>query len=142
VKPGEVKMDKVAVATVAKSIAAKINDSDIEIKPTSTGVIINEGNLEVKTAELSIEGGVLRVEVSEVKIMPSAVIEKIKAEPVDIELKEENAKAVYKIKTAESRKLFGFIPVKVEKTLTVDAASTEVGITTEKSPWWAFLTIK
>ena len=58
------------------------------------------------------------------------------------ELKEENARAVYKIKTDEGRKLLGFIPVKVEKILTIDAANTEAKIIEEESPWWTFLTIK
>ena len=74
--------------------------------------------------------------------MPSAAIEEIRVEPKEIELKEENARAVYKIRTTESRKLLGFIPVKVERILTVDAASTEAKIIEEAKPWWAFLTTK
>ncbi len=142
VRPGELKMDNVIVKTVAKSVLTRVNNRDLEIKPTRTGVILQDGTIQVKAAELSIETEILRVGNSEVKLMPSVVIEKFKIEPKEMELKEENAKAVYKIKTAESRKLFGFIPVKVEKTSTVDAANTVVKIIKEESPWWAFLTTK
>lgn len=142
VRPGELKMDKAVVKTVAKSVLTRVNNRDLEIKPTRTEVIIQDGTLQVKAAELSIEAEILRVGNSEVKFMPSAVIEKLKIEPKEIELKEENAKAVYKIKTAESRKLFGFISVKIERTLTVDATNTEAKVIEEESPWWAFLTTK
>jgi antitoxin component of MazEF toxin-antitoxin module len=135
-------MDNVIVKTVAKSVTATVNNRDLEIKPTRTEVIIQDGTLQVKAAELSIEAEILRVGNSEVKLMPSAVIEKLKIEPKEIELKEENAKAVYKIKAAESRKLFGFISVKIERTLTVDATSAEAKVIEEESPWWAFLTTK
>ena len=74
--------------------------------------------------------------------MPSAAIERIRVEPKEIELKEENDRAVYKIRAAESRKLLGFIPMKLERALTVDAASTEAEVIEEKRPWWAFLTTK
>ena len=67
-------------------------------------------------------------------------MEVIEVEPKEIELAEENAKAVYKIRTGESRKLFGFIPIEVGKTLTLDAASKEVKITGEERPWWTILT--
>jgi hypothetical protein len=142
VKPGQVKMDKVAVETVAKSIAARVSNTDLEIKPTNTQVTIHDGDLKVKAPELSIENEILRVGTSEVKLMPGAAIEQIRIEPKEIELKEENARAVYKIMTAENRKLLGFIPVKIEKALTVDAASMEAKVIEEKSPWWAFLTTK
>ncbi|MFC2020475.1 hypothetical protein ACFLU1_01590 [Chloroflexota bacterium] len=141
VKPGELKMDKAVVRTIDKSVVARINNRELEIKPTERHVIIRDANLEVKASELSIENEVIRVGNSEVKVMPSTVIEKIQVEPREMELKEENAKAVYRIKADEKRKLFGFIPVKIERTLTVDAADTEVKVD-EKGPWWAFLTTK
>jgi len=142
VRPGEVKMDKVVVKTVDKSVVARIDNKDLAIKPTKAQVIIYDENLEIKAPELSIENEVLRVGDSEVKLRPGTIIEEIKIEPKEIELKEENAKAVYRIKTDESRKLLGFIPIKVEKTLTLDAANTEVKINEEEMPWWTFLTTK
>ena len=142
VRPGEVKMDEVAVKTVDKSVVARINDKDLEIKPARAQVIINDGDLEIKAPELSIENDVLRVGNSEVKLVPSTVLEKIKVEPKEIELIEENSRAVYKIKTDEKRKLLGLIPVKVENTITVDAANTDSEIIKEKRPWWAFLTTR
>jgi hypothetical protein len=142
VRPGEVCMDGVVVKTINKSVVARINNDNVEIKPTEAQVILQDRNLTVKTPELSIENDTLRVGDSEVKLRPGTIIGEIEVEPKEIELKEENAKAVYKIKIDESRKLFGFIPIKVENTLTLDAANTEVRITEEEGPWWAFLTTK
>ncbi len=142
VRPGEVRMDKVVVKTVDKSVLARIDNKELAIKPAEARVIIHDADLEINALELSIENEVLRVGDSEVNLRPTAVIEKINIEPKEIELKEENAKAVYKVKADENRKLFGFIPVKVETTLTVDAASTEANIIKEEKPWWAFFTTK
>ncbi|MFC1958060.1 hypothetical protein ACFLVQ_00645 [Chloroflexota bacterium] len=142
VRPGEVKMDNAVVKTVAKSVMVRVNSKDLEIKPTVKNVIIRDKNLEVQAAKLSIEDEVLKAGDFEVKVMPSTVIEKIRVEPKEIRLEEEDARAVYKIKTDESRKLLGLIPVNVEKTLTVDALDTEVGTVDEEGPWWAFLTTK
>ena len=63
-------------------------------------------------------------------------------EPKEIELKEENAIAIYKIKTDENRKLLGIMPIKIEKTYTANATNPEVEIINENMPWWAFLTTK
>jgi len=140
VRPGEVRMDGVVVQTVDKSVVARIDNKNVEIKPTEAQVIIQDENFVVKAPELSIENGALRVGDSEVKLRPGAIVEVIEVEPKEIELAEENAKAVYKIRTGESRKLFGFIPIEVGKTLTLDAASKEVKITGEERPWWTILT--
>jgi hypothetical protein len=142
VRPGEVQMDKVVVKTFDKSVVARVNNKDLEIKPMEAYVVIHDENLVIKAPELSIEDEVLRTANAEIKLMPSTIVERIKIEPKEIELKEENAKAVYKIKTDERRKLFGFIPITVENTLTVDAENTEIDIIEEDKPWWAFFTTK
>ena len=142
VRPGEVKMDKVVVKTVEKSVVVRINNKNVDIIPTEAQVTIQDENLIIKAPELSIENGALHIGNSEVKLRPGAIIKKTNIEPVEIELKEEHAKAVYKIKTDENRKLLGFIPVRVERTLTVDATSTDVNINEEEKPWWTFLTTK
>ena len=105
-------------------------------------MIINDGDLEIKAPELSIENDVLRVGNSEVKLVPSTVLEKINVEAKEMELIEENSRAVYKIKTDEKRKLLGFIPMEVKNTLTVDATSTDTEVIKEERPWWAFLTTR
>jgi hypothetical protein len=142
VRPGEVKMDKVVVKTVDKSVVVRIDNKELAIKPTEARVIIHDEDLKIKAPELSIENEVLRVGTSEVKLSPGAAIEEIKLQPIEMELKEQNATAVYKIKTDENRKLLGFIPMKVKKILTVDATDTKAEIIEEESPWWAFLTTK
>jgi hypothetical protein len=121
VKPGQVTMDKVTVATTNKKVVARISDRDLEIKPASAQVIVNDGAVEVK-------------------LMPSTAVANVNITPKEVELTEEDNKPVYRIKTDENRKLLGFINVKVEKTITVDAASTDATVIKEKRPWWAFLT--
>jgi hypothetical protein len=143
VSPNEIKADNVIVKTSGKKVMMKLNGNDLEIKPTQTQVVIKDGTLEIKAPELTIENETLKVGNSEVKFTAGDVVEKIGVEPKEIrgiELIEENAKAVYKIKTEESRKLLGFIPVEVETDLTIDAA--EAKVVEEKASWWAFLTVK
>jgi hypothetical protein len=142
VRPGEVQMDKVVVKTVDKRVVARVNDKDVEIKPMEAQVVIHDENLVVKAPELIIENEVLRTANAEINLMPSTIMERIRIEPEEIELREENAKAVYRIRTNERRKLFGLIPLNVENTLTVDAENTEVDIIKEEKPWWAFFTTK
>ena len=142
IRPREIKIDNIVVTTVNKNIRIKVNEKYLKIMPTETQVIIQDGNLEIKAPELSIKNEVLKIGNSEVKLTASDIVEKIKVEPKEIELKEENAKAVYKIKVDEDRKLLGFIPVKVEKDLTVDATNQNAEIIKEESPWWIFMTTK
>jgi len=142
VRPGEVQMDKVVVKTVDKKVVARVNDKELEIEPMEAQVVIHDGNLIIKAPDLVIENEVLRTANAEIKLMPSTIVERIRIEPEEIELREENAKAVYRIRTNERRKLFGFIPLTVENTLTVDAENTEVDVIKEEKPWWAFFTTK
>jgi hypothetical protein len=87
VRPGEVKMDKVIVKTVDKSVVARIDNKELTIKPAEAQVIIHDENLAIRAPELSIENEVLRVGSSEVKLRPSAVIDEIKLQPVEMELR-------------------------------------------------------
>ena len=61
VKPGELKMDQAVVRTIDKSVLTRVNNKDLEIKPTERHVTMRDKNLEVKAAQLSIENEVLRV---------------------------------------------------------------------------------
>ena len=58
VRPGELRMDKAVVKTITKSVLTRINNRDLEIKPTRTGVILQDGTIQVRAAALSIEGEV------------------------------------------------------------------------------------
>ncbi|MCK5039754.1 MAG: hypothetical protein KAR87_02185 [Candidatus Aenigmarchaeota archaeon] len=140
VKPNEIRADDVIVSTVNKRVMARVNKRNITIMPVKTHVIIHDKDFEIKAPELKIKNNVLRVGNSEVKLMASEVMERIKVEPKEVELVEENGRAVYKIRTEERRKLIGLIPVTVRKNITVDAAGAEV--LEEKKPWWGFLTVK
>ena len=140
VKPGQVTMDKVTVATTNKKVMARISDRDLEIKPATSRVIVNDGAVEVNAREISIENEALKVGNAEVKLMPSAAVANMNVTPTEVELAEEGSKPVYKIKADENRKLLGFINVKVETTTTVDASDTNGNVLKTQRPWWAFLT--
>ncbi len=142
IKPGKIKADNAIINSTNKTIITKVNKKNLTIKLTKLHVTIQEGKYEIKVPEIKVQNKTLVVGNSTVKLRVSDIVEKTKVEPKDIELKEENAKAVYKIKADENRKLFGFIPVKVEKDMTVDAGDREVKVLKEKRPWWSFLTIK
>ena len=82
----------------------------------------------------------MRVGAAEVRLAASYVIEKLKVSPESIELKTEEEKAVYEMKVDEPRKLFGFIPITIQKTITTDA--DEGKILKEQRPWYVFFTTK
>lgn len=140
VSKGEIKADDVSVKTTDKKILVNIGESSVSVAPTSRQVLIQDKNLEVTASEISIKDNALRVGNSEVKLAASKVAENLNVSPTAIELKEENARAVYKMKVAEPRKLLWFIPIKITKTLTADAESSD--LLKEKLPWYAFLTTK
>lgn len=137
---GEIKADEVVVKTTDKKIFFNVGGEPVSIVPTEKQVIIQDKNFEVIADEVLIKDNTLRVGNSEVKLMASEVAAKLNVSPIAAELKEENNRAVYKFKVVEQRKLFGFIPMKVTKTLTVDAVSGD--LLRERLPWYFFLTIK
>lgn len=140
VSRGEIKADDVSVKTTDKKIFVNVGNTSVSVAPTSRQVLIQDKNLEVAASEVSIKDNALRVGASEVKLAASRVAEILSIEPQSAELKEENARAVYKLKVAEPRKLFGFFPIRITKTLTADAESSD--LLDEKLPWYSFLTTK
>jgi len=137
---GEIKADDVIVKTTAKKVLMDIGEKSISLEPTENNVLIKDSGLEVKAAEVSIQENVLRVGAAEVKMTASQVIEKINVSPKSVELKEEADKAVYEMAVDEQRKLFGFFPLTIQKTLTSDAANGD--ILREQRPWYAIFTSK
>lgn len=137
---GEIKADNVVVKTTVKKVLFEVGQKSISIEPTEKDVLIKDGGLEVRAAEVSIKGNKLRVGDSEVNISASAVAEKLEISPKSVELKEEAEKAVYKMIVLEPRKLFGFIPLTIQKTVTVDADNGD--LLREQRPWYAFFTTK
>lgn len=140
VSRGEIKADDVSVKTTDKKILIDIGDKSVSVAPTGQQVLIQDKNLRVTASEVSIKDNVLRVGNSEVKLAASKVAETLGVEPRSAELKEENSRAVYKLKVAEQRKLFGFIPVRITKTMTADAESSN--LLNERLPWYFFLTTR
>ncbi len=140
VSPGEIRADNIVVKTLDTKILMDLGNKPVSINPTASQVLIKDRGLEVMAAEVSIVDNVLKVGNSEVKVAASDVADKLQILPKSVELREENAKSVYKMKIDEKRKLFGIIPVNIEKSLTVDAANGD--LLEEKRPWYAFLTTK
>ena len=140
VSPGEIKADNVTVKTTEKKMLVNVGGRPVSIEPTASKVLIRDKGLEVKTDEATIKENVLSVGGVKVKMSASEVAEKLNFAPKSVELKEENAKAVYNMKIEERRKLFGFIPFNIQKTVAADAENSQ--ILTEHLPWYSFLTTK
>lgn len=155
VSRGEIRADDIAIKTTDKKILINVGDKPISIMPTARQVEIIEikdGNdIKVTATEVSIKDNALWVGNSEVKLAASDVVESISKRPgrtkyanITLErgmvLEEESGRAVYKIKETEPRKLFGFIPIQITKTLTASAETSD--LLDERLPWYAFLTTR
>ncbi len=139
VDAGQIKVGEVAVETTGKKILFNLGDKSISIEPTANGIVIKEKEkIEIKADGVSISENKLKVGDSEVKLLASDVADKLGLSPTSVELKEENAKAVYEMKINDKRKLFGFISFNVSKTITADAA--DGGLLGERLPWYAIFT--
>ncbi|MDP2655407.1 MAG: hypothetical protein Q8P17_02545 [bacterium] len=117
-----------------------VGDRPVSVEPTVSQVLIRDKGLEVNTNEVMIKENVLSVGGVDVKMSASEVTEKLGLVPTTIELKEEDAKAVYSMTIDEQRKLFGFISFNSQKTVTVDAENANT--LSEQLPWYNFLTTK
>lgn len=140
VSAGEIKADDVAIKTTEKKILINVGDTAISIEPTQNNVLIKDSGLEVNTAGVSIKENVMSVGDAEVKMAASDVAQKLNILPNSVELKSENQQAVYEMKTAENRKLFGFINLNIQKTITADAQNGN--LLKERLPWYAVFTTK
>lgn len=140
VSRGEIKADDIVVKTTEKKIFVNVGDRPVSIEPAINQVAIRDKGLEVNTAEVMIKENVLSVGGVDVKMSASEVTEKLGLAPTIIELREEDARAVYNMTIKERRKLFGFIPFDRQRTVTADA---ENGNTlSEGLPWYNFMTTK
>ena len=140
VSQGEIKADNITVKTTEKKMLVNLGDRSVSIEPTASQVLIRDKGLEVETDEVMIKENILSVGGVEVRMSASQVVENPGLAPKTIELKEENAKAVYSMKIGEQRKLFGFIPFNISKTVTADAENGN--LLEEHFPWYDFLTTK
>ena len=140
VSAGQIKADDVAIKTTEKKILINVGDTAISIEPTQNSVLIKDNGLEVKTAGVSIKENMMSVGEAEVKMAASDVAQKLNVSPSSVELKAENQQAVYEMKTAENRKLFGFINLNVKKTITADAQNGN--LLKEQLPWYSIFTTK
>ena len=137
---GEIKADDISVKTTEKKMLVSIGDRPVSVEPTENRVLIRDKGLEVNASEVMIKENVLSVGGADVKMSASEVTEKLGLSPTAIELREEDAKAVYNMKIEERRKLFGFIPFNSQKTITADADNGNT--LSERLPWYNFLTTK
>jgi hypothetical protein len=155
IKPGAIEIsDEQLKVSKQKKIEAMVADNPVEIEVNPQKLIIKDRKFEGKEVEietqlplnLTAEGGLVGETGAEggkeIKVAPSQILEKsIVKNPVDlkIELTQEKETPVYKIKAVEKRKLFFFIPVNVNKEITVDASSEKATKLKETKPWWSFL---
>jgi len=137
---GEIKADDISVKTTEKKMLVNIGDRPVSVEPTESRVLIRDKGLEVNASEVMIKENVLSVGGADVKMSASEVTEKLGFTPTTIELREEDAKAVYNMTIEERRKLFGFIPFNSQKTVTADADNGNT--LSEQLPWYNFLTTK
>lgn len=135
--PGEIKARDVSIKTTDNKITVSVGAKSLSIEPKETEVLINDGDISANAKDISIKDNIVSVGNSEVRLAPSEIIKKLQITPVSMELKEENSKAVYALKTDETRKLFGFIPVQIQKSTNADAVNGNV--ISESRPWWSFL---
>ncbi len=140
VSAGEIKADEVTVNTIGKKILLNVGEKSVSVEPSAKGVLLKEKTMETRANEVFIKDGILNVGNSEVKLLASDVAGGLGITPVSVELKEENAKAVYKMKINEQKKLFGLFSVKTSKVLTADADNGN--LIGEKLPWYSFLMTK
>jgi hypothetical protein len=140
VSRGEIKADDISVKTTEKKMLVSVGDRPVSVEPTENQVLIRDKGLEVNTSEVTIKDNVLSVGGVDVQMSASEVTEKLGLTPATIELKEENTKAVYNMKINERRKLFGFIPLNIQKAVTADAGNGNT--LSEQHPWYNFLTTK
>lgn len=138
--PGEIKARDVSIKTTDNKITVSVGGKSLSIEPKETEVLINDGDISANAKNISIKDNIVSVGNSEVRLAPSEIIKKLQITPVSMELKEENSKAVYALKTDESRKLFGFFPVQIQKSTNADAVNGNV--ISESRPWWSFLSTK
>ena len=137
---GEIKADDISVKTTEKKMLVSIGDRPVSVEPTESRVLIRDKGLEVNASEVMIKENVLSVGGADVKMSASEVTEKLGLVPTTIELREEDARAVYNMTIEERRKLFGFIPFNSQKTITADADNGNT--LSERLPWYNFLTTK
>lgn len=120
-----------------KRLIAPLGAGLVEIRPASNGAVIQDGDLAVRAKEVVINEEGIKIGDKEVKIAPRELPGVVQAEPVSVELRTEEEQPVYKVRVEENRKLFGFIPMNLSKTVAVDAV--EGRILKEERPWYSFL---
>ncbi len=140
-KPGEIEIGDNVISAAEKKVFIEIGKKALSVEPAAKQVMIKDKDINVEAeGEISIKGNKLMVGSSEVKIAPSEITAKLNIVSNAFVLKEENNGAVYEIKTDERRKLFGFIPFSLSKTITANAGDGSV--LKEKLPWYSFITTR
>ena len=140
VNKNEIIADGVSVRMTGNRILLNVGSSSISVVSAGDKVIIKDKNFEVSADGVSISDNSLKIGGVEVKLAASDVAEKLNVAPNAVELTTENSQPVYKMKIAESRKLFGFIKMDVQNTQTADANNGN--LLGESKPWYYFLTTK
>lgn len=139
ITPGKVMAGGVEVDSTGKTMTVNTpSGNTIQITPGEGAVVIKDSGVEVKSAEISVEGGVVKAGGVQIK-MPSEILDQEELldleEDMDIEL--EDGKPMYKYEKKEKKKFLGLFSVNVGQQISVDAQSGEkVNV---KGPWWSFM---
>jgi hypothetical protein len=138
VVPGAIRLLQGTIPTTDTTLLLDIGDTGVAVAPTEEEVVIYDHDFEVITQELTITETGIEVAGNPVSISASDVAATLELQPESIELRDAGDRAVYDMKTDETRNLFGVIPLEVSATIVVDAENAE--ILEKKLPWYGFMT--
>jgi hypothetical protein len=138
VKPEEIEAGDVKVSARGKKVIAIMKTKKIEFIANVTNVIMNESGIIVEAPRITIGKDSITIDGKQVNITPSEVVKKVMFTPKKIKLMIKEQKAVYEASAEENRNLLGFIPVKINRNVVVDASDATV--ISDDKPWWYFFT--
>jgi|GEM_PF-6180084 len=113
------------------TIEVSVGDQEVELKAKKARVRAR--------LQLDFENGMLKVRGKAIKL-PDEVMERIRAEMGDVELKEEEGRPVYEGNATKEFRLFAILPIKAKVRFRADA---EAGHLLEmEKPWWTVLAVE
>jgi len=127
------------ISTTTATISTQINNQNIEVQPSETGVTMTDGTTVVSIPELSIRANKISIADQVIQVAPSAVMVRAKMQnQKQLNMSVENGTPIYNIKGDENRNFLWVVPVTMEKQVKIDA--TNGNVLSEEKPWWSGLT--
>ncbi|MFA5931719.1 MAG: hypothetical protein WC821_05430 [archaeon] len=120
-----------------RAVRTMIKDKVMEIRNTGDSLEISDGNSTAQVeGTITIDDNGVSIEGKQIRLAPSRIQARI-ANLEKMQLKLENGLAKYKAQLANTRNLFGILPMTATETVTVDAETGAV-IGYDR-PWWSFV---